>query len=188
MPVDAWEHLQYPGSAVDAETPFEVRNPVTSLPSDAELLKLFLLGREDWELAQEYDVTIAAVNKRRIALNMRKKPIAHAVNELIPWEVKTARRGPSHHSNSRFQGLKVYLRKRLGDQGLSARQAADADRFERRVRRDGVVLDYDPGSDQGFHFRRRRAEDGRRVLAWPPDVELPSGAELQALDLPDEEA
>jgi hypothetical protein len=161
---------------------------VAKLPSRAELVKLFLQGYDDNELAEQYGVTPAAVNKRRLILEMRKKPIAHAVNNLIPWEVKTAHRGASHHNNARLQGLKLYLRKRLGDDTLSERQMADAGRFERRIRRDGVVLDYDPDSDQGFHFRRRRAEDGRRVLAWPPGVELPSGEELKALDLPDDES
>ncbi|WP_181727251.1 hypothetical protein [Streptomyces sp. PT12] len=69
---------------------------------------------------------------------------------------------------------------------MSPRQAADAARFERRIRRDDVVLTYDPESELGFTYRPRRPEDGCMVLDWPRDVPLPTGEKRAALDLPPE--
>ncbi|MGW1867935.1 hypothetical protein ACWCPS_20490 [Streptomyces mauvecolor] len=159
---------------------------MTKLPSDAELAKLFHLGVTDADIAEQYGATVQAVNKRLVRMELRKKPIAVRVNELVKsiWpDIKTSRSGPSHHNAYILKNLKVYMRVQLGDT-VSETQRREADWLIGRLVRDGVVIDYDPASDEGWAYVRRESTDGRRIVRWPAGKELPEGDLQNAMELP----
>ncbi|MDQ8703323.1 hypothetical protein RCO28_12610 [Streptomyces sp. LHD-70] len=161
---------------------------MAKLPTDGVLRKLFQLGQTDSEIAEEYDVTVAAVNKRMVAMGLRRKPIATRVTEGInrAWDLKSEAGTTSHHNKRPIQGLKYYLRQQLGDQ-LSATQTKHMNQLLKRLERDNVILDYDRDSVDGYVFRERQPEDGRRVMRWPDSAELPSEEFRAALELPQPE-
>ncbi|MFG2228017.1 hypothetical protein [Streptomyces sp. NPDC048644] len=158
---------------------------MTKLPSDAELTKLFHLGVSDIDLADEYGVSVQAVNKRMVRMGLRKKPIALRVNELVKsiWDVKTSRSGPSHHNAYVLKNLKIYMRGRLGDR-VSETQRRDADWLIGRLIRDNTVIDY-AGAEGGWRYVPRDPSDGRRVLRWPAGKPLPEADLQRAMELPD---
>ncbi|MER6912250.1 hypothetical protein ABT354_11300 [Streptomyces sp. NPDC000594] len=158
---------------------------MAKLPSDAELVKLFHLGADDKALAEEYGVTVQAVNKRFVNLGLRKKPAALRANELVRsiWDVKTSREGPSHHNAYTVKALKVYLRSRLGDTGLSQTQQREAEWLIGRLVRDNTVVTYDP--ENGWQYAPREPADGRMIVRWPAGKELPKEDLRQALTLPE---
>ncbi|UQI44646.1 hypothetical protein M1P56_09940 [Streptomyces sp. HU2014] len=160
---------------------------MAKLPSDAELAKMFHLGVTDQSLAAQFDVTVAAVNKRFVKMGLRKKPIALRVNELVKgiWDVKSSRSGPSHHNAYAVKNLKIYMRRQLGDQ-VSETQQREADWLIQRLLRDGTVVDYDGASEAGWTYVPRRPSDGRRILRWPEGRELPADEDLRkAMELPE---
>lgn len=159
---------------------------MTKLPSDAELAKLFHLGVQDVEIAEQYGATVQAVNKRLVGMGLRKKPLAVRVNELVKslWDVKTSRTGPSHHNAYILKNLKVYMRVQLGDTA-SETQRREAEWLIGRLIRDNVVIDYDRESEQGWIYVPRRPEDGRRIIRWPAGMALPSEDLQKAMELPD---
>ncbi|MEV6551761.1 hypothetical protein AB0M57_24025 [Streptomyces sp. NPDC051597] len=161
---------------------------MTKLPTDAEMTKLFHLGMTDAELAEEYDVTPQAVNKRFVKMKLRRKPIALRVNELVKsiWDVKTSRTGPSHHNAYILKNLKVYMRVQLGDTASEA-QRREADWLIGRLIRDGAVIDYDADTESGWLYVPRKPEDGRRILRWPEGRELPEEDLQRAMELPSTE-
>ncbi|MFD7015906.1 hypothetical protein [Streptomyces sp. NPDC059928] len=161
---------------------------MTKLPTDAEMAKLFHLGVTDAEIAQEYDVTVQAVNKRFVKMQLRRKPIALRVNELVKsvWDVKTSRTGPSHHNAYILKNLKVYMRVQLGDTASEA-QRREADWLIGRLIRDDVVIDYDADTEHGWAYVPRKPQDGRRIIRWPEGKELPEADLQRAMELPDTE-
>ncbi|MFM9367576.1 hypothetical protein [Streptomyces sp. Da 82-17] len=161
---------------------------MAKLPTDGVLRKLFQLGQTDAEIADEYGVTVAAVNKRMVLMGLRRKPIATRVTEEInrAWDVKSEAGAASHHNKRPIQGLKYYLRQQLGDK-LSPTQEKHMNQLLKRLERENAILDYDRDSVDGYVFRERRPEDGRRVMRWPDGVELPDEEFRAALELPQPE-
>ncbi|MFJ8041196.1 hypothetical protein ACIRBX_11890 [Kitasatospora sp. NPDC096147] len=154
------------------------------LPSDAELKKLFVLGRSNQEIADQYGVTLQAVAKRLAEQNYYRRPLAAAVvNDILSeaWSILTVDNGPSHHSSSPAQSLKVWMRRRLGDASLSERQAHTADLFEKRLRTRGLVLDY--SRERGFEWVPRLPTDGHLAIRWPADRAAPSERAARVLTL-----
>ncbi|MFE9455969.1 hypothetical protein [Streptomyces californicus] len=161
---------------------------MSKLPSDAEMTKLFVLGKlSNTEIAQMYEVTPQAVDKRWRKLGLERRPITNQANDLIArvWKIKTVQGAGSHHTLSPIMYLRVWLRMRLGDKGLSARQKRDALSFERRIRRDNVVLAYDPGTEKGWSWEPREPKDDRLVIRWPEGEARPPADELIMFRLPD---
>ncbi|MER6380785.1 hypothetical protein ABT274_12485 [Streptomyces sp. NPDC001127] len=161
---------------------------MTKLPSDAELAKMFHLGVSDAALAEQYGVTVQAVNKRFVNMGLRKKPIAVRVNELVKsiWDVKTSRSGPSHHNAYVLKNLKVYMRVQLGDT-VGTTQQREADWLIGRLSRDNTVIDYDPMTEDGWLYVPRESADGRLIIRWPAAKDLPQDEDLRrALELPRE--
>ncbi|GAA4071236.1 hypothetical protein [Streptomyces hundungensis] len=159
---------------------------MTKLPTDAEMAKLFHLGVTDAEIAKQYDVTVQAVNKRFVKMDLRRKPIALRVNELVKsiWDVKTSRTGPSHHNAYVLKNLKVYMRTQLGDTASEA-QRREADWLIGRLIRDDVVIDYNAETEQGWAYVPRKPQDGRRIIRWPEGKELPAADLQRAMELPE---
>ncbi|MDH6705394.1 hypothetical protein P3T27_002104 [Kitasatospora sp. MAA19] len=158
---------------------------MASLPGDAELSRLYVLGFTNQEIADRYEVTHQAVHFRLKKIGIMREPIINKANSLIAmaWKVQATREPGSHHQTFPAQSLKAWIRLRLGDDQLSDRQRITAENFEKRLRREGAVLDYDPNS--GFSYVPRRPEDGRLALRWPASAEKPSGRDLEVLMLPE---
>lgn len=156
------------------------------LPPAETLKKFFQQGRTDKEIAEEYGVTQAAVNKHRLRLVGSVRPIARRVNEglSVRWRVVTG-------EDSRDQGagqirdLRAFLRRQLGDDTLSPEQLAKAREFERRIRKNNVVVEYHPEETSPWSYRPRRPKDGQLVVDWPADLPFPSEEFRSALTLPE---
>lgn len=157
------------------------------LPPDSELILMFRAGYTDKEIARDYGVTVAAVNKHRMRLVGPVKPIVNQVNDSLSvrWKVITG-------EDSRDQGagiiksLRVFLRRQIGDDSLNASHLAKAREFENRIRKNNVVVEYHPDNLVPWSYRPRRPEDGRLVVDWPHDLPFPSEEFRQALELPEE--
>ncbi|MFI6684960.1 hypothetical protein [Streptomyces sp. NPDC050485] len=160
------------------------------LPDFNTLVRLSQQGLSDDEIGQRYGTTGQAVNKALVFGGYRRTDVVKLVNEvLIPWDVKTtkgkAQAGEtSHHNTYACKILRAYIRTRLGDDTITASNKQDAARFEARLRREKVVLDYD--RTRGFSYVPRTPEDGARIIRWPADQPLPTDADqLRAISLDD---
>jgi hypothetical protein len=160
--------------------------PIDTGLTDAILVKLFHLGKTDREIADQYGVTVQAVSKRRVKLDLIRKPVSRQVNEWLAtrWQVFSPQEGTGHHNRYSAKALRVWLRRRLGDDTLSAKQIDMADRWERRLRREGTVLCYDPTTEEGWYYRFRTKADNRLVIDWPRDLPFPDERFRRALELP----
>jgi Zn-dependent peptidase ImmA (M78 family) len=160
--------------------------PTTLLPPDHELVKLYHRDVSDKEIAKEYGVTVQAVNKRLSKLGLFRKPISKQVNEALAtrWSIWAPKEGTGHHNRYSAKALKVWLRRRLGDDTLSKAQLLLAERWERRLREHNEVLCYDPDTVDGWYYRPRTPQDGNRVIDWPKAIPFPDERFRRALELP----
>ncbi|MFE9999817.1 hypothetical protein [Streptomyces avermitilis] len=161
---------------------------MTKLPSDAEMIKLFVLGQlNNREIAEMYDVTPQAVNKRFQKLGLERRPYSNDANAEIAkvWKVLATQGNDSHHSIYSVQTLRLWLRLRLGDRELSDRQRRDAMNFEKRVREQNVVLAYDPERDKPFSWEPREPRDDRLVVRYPREKGAPPLLDLGLFRLSD---
>jgi hypothetical protein len=158
-----------------------------SLPPDAELSKLLARGHSNRSIAREYGVTPQAVDLRLKRMGVYRMPGVKQANDLIrqAWTVNSARDENPHHGTYAAQCLRAYVRSRLGDETLTERARENVRRFQERLVRDGVVLDYDPLTVTGFSYVKRLPEDGRLVIRWPANRPRPSAEALEALSLPE---
>ncbi|UFQ16398.1 MULTISPECIES: hypothetical protein [Streptomyces] len=147
---------------------------MAKLPTDGVLRKLFQLGQSDQEIADQYDVTPQAVNKRLVNMGLRKKPVATRVMEQVKatWGMAPQKENRVPYDNRNFQALKYLLRKNLGDT-LSEHQERVIKRLVERMEREHVVLVYDREQRDGWIFRPRQSADGDIVARYPKGVELP---------------
>ncbi|MBD0739849.1 response regulator transcription factor [Streptomyces sp. CBMA29] len=161
---------------------------MAALPSDAELLKLYALGKKNPEIAAMYGVTPQAVNYRFDKLNIKRRPLTTQANDLIGqvWKIGSDPDTIAHHGLSPIQYLRMWVRYRLGDDTLSARQLTNAVNFGRRLQREGTVLQYQAQDAQPFSYVPRRPSDGRLVVRWPADQPQPEAEVLEPLELPEE--
>ncbi|MBB5123210.1 hypothetical protein AF335_33105 [Streptomyces eurocidicus] len=175
---------------------------MAKLPTDAELTVLVHLGLSDPEIAERYGVSKQAVQKRRDKMGLVKiNPAQERVNTALKsiWDVKTDRTGEDTHHNRYFlKCVKVYMRMRLGDK-ISGYQKEEVARFLSQLEREKSVVHYrrkvegEQGEEtadealEGFVLVLREPSDGRRILRWPADVELPEEDLQRAMELPDEE-
>lgn len=158
---------------------------MTKLPGSTEFIKLYRSGLSDKEIAEAFDVTVQAVNKKLVNLGIQRHPAKHAATAIINAAWPSEEYGRNKYTSlSRAQRLFAFLRKRLGDEVLGPRQDRMAVLFEREVRTRGVVLHLDPSSAQPWVWLPREASDGRMVIRWPEGREKPTGELLEALDLP----
>ncbi|MCX4554124.1 hypothetical protein [Streptomyces sp. NBC_01500] len=161
---------------------------MTSLPTDSVMIRLFHLGEPYKEIARQYGVSPQAVSKRMLGLGLERLPAANQASELLNYRwgsILTSQYGKSHHSHRAGKSLKVWLRARLGDDGLSDLQRETAAQWESRIRKKDQVLCYDRASIAGWSYRDRTPEDGRLVIDWPKDLPFPDGASRSLLELPD---
>ncbi|MEU7041008.1 hypothetical protein AB0A77_08105 [Streptomyces varsoviensis] len=134
----------------------------------------------DEAIGREYGTTGQAVNKALVLGGYRRTGYVKLANEIIPWDVKTtkgklASGEASHHNTYPCKMLRAYMRSRLGDETITDANRLDASRFETRLRRDRVVLDYAP--ETGFRYVKREARDRDLIMRWPADVDLPTEPE-----------
>ncbi|MGW5773096.1 hypothetical protein ACWEVY_28585 [Streptomyces longwoodensis] len=159
---------------------------MTKLPENPELLKLYRNGASDKEIAEQFGATVQAVNLRLAALGIRRAPFRTQAKEILEaaWPSAETRRTEFVHLN-RARDLYAFLRRQLGDSGLSATQLKAAERFERMIRENDSVLDLQPDNPEGpWVLVPRRPSDGRLVIRWPEGRQLPTGDQLKALSLP----
>lgn len=161
---------------------------MAKLPPLMELMEHFHKGLTDPEIAEMYGVRRQAVSKAFRDYGVVRFPVKERVGNLlrdvlgVQWHGE--KRG-SHHQLAAAKYVRSYLRWRLNDPSLSDRQVTDAKVWCERLKRDEVVLGYDPTTEKGWFYRPRTPEDGRLVLAWPAGKELPQEPDLrQALELP----
>jgi len=165
--------------------------PIISGLTDHLLVKHFHAGMTDQEIAKLYGISVQAVAKRRMKPNLRlvRNPISREVNEYLAyrWKIWAPKEGTGHHNSYSAKALKVWLRRRLGDQTLSVQQLDMADQWERRLRSSKEVLCYDPDRPEGWYYRPRVwRRDGMRVIDWPEDLPFPDERFREALELPKE--
>ncbi|MFE3579412.1 hypothetical protein [Streptomyces vinaceus] len=155
------------------------------LPDLNTLIRLSQQGLTDEQIGKRYDVSGQAVNKALTLGGYYRRQVSKTViTELIPWDVLTTKEKGSHHNTYLAKQLKGYLRAALGDDQLKESHLVAAARFEKRLRKDNVILTYQPGS--GFALEPRTPEDGALILRWPKGRELPEGEHLNAITLAEE--
>jgi hypothetical protein len=163
--------------------------PINTGLTDQVLVKLVKLGKTDKEIAEMYDITVQAVNKRLVAMGMQRRTKPNQqVNDYLRyrWEIRATQGNDSHHNRYSAKALKVWLRRQLGDETLSMKQRVMADQWERRMRSSNEVLCYDPDRSDGWYYRPRTPEDGRLVIDWPESIPFPDERFRKALELPPE--
>jgi hypothetical protein len=160
--------------------------PVSKLPSDYELLKMRHRGLTDAEIAAQFGASPQAVNKRLVK-HERVRPVSAQVNDYLAarWKIWAPLRGTGHHNRYSAKRLKEWLRWRLGDKTLSQDQLHRARVWEERIRREGIVLCYDPDRPEGWYYRPREKRDGNLVIDWPEELGFPDEKLRQALQLPE---
>lgn len=137
------------------------------LPDNDVLKKLREQGWSYDDIAQEFGVTKGAVYLRlRQAKATTDRPsYAH----LIPWTVR------SEHAHARpVQMLRLMGRKENGEK-LPEVKARMLNKWLKEMAAADCVVDYDPDyppnpanpKNGGFHYRRRRPEDGDSLVRRP---------------------
>jgi len=160
--------------------------PVDTGLTDALLEKYFHLGWSNRRIAEEYGISVQAVSKRLTGMGLYRKPISRQVNEwlAIRWDIRAPKEGYGHHNSHAAQSLRYWLCMRLGDNDLSERQKRKAHKWVLGLQERNEVLCYDPDTPKGWYYRPRTAQDGQRVIDWPPGMPYPSEKFKRALDLP----
>lgn len=137
------------------------------LPDNSVLIKLREQGWSYEDIAQEFGVTKGAVYLRlRDAKATKHRPsYAH----LIPWTVRT------EHAHARpAQMLRMLGRRENGDKIPPAKERM-LDRWLKEIAEADCVVDYAPDyppnpanpKNGGWHYRRRRSEDGDSLVRTP---------------------
>jgi hypothetical protein len=85
-------------------------------------------------------------------------------HDLIPWHIRLA-----HNGRFAVAMLRAEARKRQG-LDLSARQERDLKAFRARLKRDGLVVAYDPDTEEGFFLTPRLPEDKDIIRQPPPEL------------------
>ncbi|MFF9653070.1 hypothetical protein [Streptomyces sp. NPDC014622] len=159
---------------------------MTKLPENPDLLKLYRNGYSDKEISEMFGVTVQAVNLRLSALGIKRAPFRTSAKEILEaaWPSAETRRTEFVHLN-RARDLYAFLRRQLGDTGLTKTQLAAAARFERLIRTKTAVLDLQPDAPDGpWVLIPRSPSDGCMVIRWPEGRGLPPGKLREALNLP----
>lgn len=160
--------------------------PVISGLTDPVMVKLFHKGWTDREIAEEYGITPSAVGQRRRKLGLHPNPVSLQVNKdlSVRWDIWSAKEGTAHHNLHSAKALKIWLRIQLGDTTLSEAQTHLAQMWVRGLMERGEVLCYDPGTEDGWWYRRRTPADRNLLIDWPEDLPFPSEKFRKALELP----
>ncbi|MFJ5882661.1 hypothetical protein [Kitasatospora cineracea] len=148
------------------------------LPGKQVLGQLFALGHTATQVAEQYGCSPQAVLKQWGEMGLSRYPVAKMVVDRMNavWSVQSTAGVGSHFHSFPCQSLRYYLRLKLGDT-LSPTQEANARRFERRLIRERVVLDYSP--ERGFSYVARSTGDGLMLIRWPADKPQPSEEEAR---------
>ncbi|MER6382080.1 hypothetical protein ACWDBD_38955 [Streptomyces sp. NPDC001118] len=166
---------------------------MAKLPDDETLKRHYYVdGLSDKEIAAIYDCSVQAVNQRFGKMNppIQRKPWMNTATAILDAAFPTTehfKRSEYTHMH-RARSLFAFMRWRLGDPTLTARQIGDAQRFARYARDNGVILDFDPGRQENpWEWLPREDADGNLLLRWPAGLEMPKGPHLKAITLPEAE-
>lgn len=150
------------------------------LPDNDVLIKLREQGWSYEDIAQEYGVTKGAVY-----LRLRQAKATHErpdYSYLIPWTVRV------EHAHARpAQMLRALGRRKSGQENPPAKERM-LNRWLKEIEEAQVVVDYDPEyppnpanpKNGGWHYRRRRPEDGDSLVRTPEVAVLLAEKEAKA--------
>lgn len=154
---------------------------MAKLPSAPELRRLFHLGMKDTEVAEQYEVTRQAVQKRWREMNLVADPFRKQVQDLLRDTYDLS--GSTEGSRDRLgRQLREYLRRQLGDT-LSREQQKRVTSMVTTLREKGWLLAY--SAEMGWQYAARTAADGNLVVRWPTGKPLPEGRLRRALEMPE---
>lgn len=158
---------------------------MTKLPDNDTLRRFFREGLSDKEIAQAYGCSIQAVNLRFTKIGIERKPFANMAVAILEaaWPRNEFDRTKFGRFN-RARDLAVFIRSRLGDPTLTGKQQVRVERFTAHLERNGLILALDWSQENPWVFMPREPSDGRLVIRWPEERELPKGAHLEAISLP----
>ncbi|WP_424214797.1 hypothetical protein ACN20G_23515 [Streptomyces sp. BI20] len=155
------------------------------LPDFNHLVRLAEQGLSYEVIGDRFGVTATAVNMALTAGGYyRRAGSRKAIEEYIPWTVKRVVGAESHHRSYLAQSLMGFLHVSMGDEKATKAHFDRHRRLAARLRREGLVLDYD--TEAGFVLVAREPRDGNLVLRWPEDVDGPSDEVRAVLELPEE--
>lgn len=137
------------------------------LPDNDVLIALRNQGWSYEDIAQEF-----AVTKGAVYLRLRQAKATHdrpSYAHLIPWTVRV------EHAHAKPAQMLRYLGRRETGKTLEQAKARMLDKWLREMREADCVVDYDPDyppnpanpKNGGFHYRRRRPEDGDSLVRSP---------------------
>ncbi|KIE24711.1 hypothetical protein LK08_22740 [Streptomyces sp. MUSC 125] len=164
---------------------------MTKLP-DNEVLRqhYYADGLSDKQIATMYGCTVQAVNQRFGSMEppIQRKPWTNKATAILEAAFPTRpgfKRSEYTHLH-RARSLYAFMRWRLGDPTLSARQVGDAQRFARYARDNHVILGFDPERRENpWQWLPREDSDGDLLLRWPAGREMPKEPHLKAITLPE---
>ncbi len=143
------------------------------IQDEAEVVRWFEEGRSYNWMVEEHDrkyhvlLTPSAFSNFRVRKGLSRR-IAREPN-LIPWEVN-----PEHRWAYPLAMLRVEARRRSGFKV----RASDAERLEswkQGMAEDGVVVHYDPDTEQGWWYVPRRAGVDLDLIYEPKAATTPRG-------------
>jgi hypothetical protein len=148
----------------------------SKLPEASVLLSLREAGASNADIAEQYQVTPAAVSKRFATLGQYLRPIRF--RETLPWPVAT-----EHRALYAAQRLRSHLKARSGIE-LAPRERKLLDAWYARLQQDGTVLDYTPVAvGNPWLYVPRETSDAGLLIRWPVDAGAPTPEQRRLLGL-----
>ncbi|MFE5009755.1 hypothetical protein ACFRJ3_34805 [Streptomyces sp. NPDC056696] len=162
---------------------------MTKLPDNENLRRLFREGRTDKEIAKAFGCSPQAVNLRFTQMGIERKPFANTAAAILEaaWPRDEFERSKFSRFN-RVRDLSSFMRSRLGDPTLTAKQIQRAERFAAHLELNDLILTLDWDQENPWVYMPRESSDGRLVIRWPEGRERPKGPHLEAISLPPSES
>ncbi|MFD4646312.1 hypothetical protein [Streptomyces sp. NPDC058441] len=162
---------------------------MTKLPDNDTLRRFFREGMSDKEIARAFGCSVQAVNLRFTQMGLERKPFANTAAAILEaaWPRDEFERSRFSRFN-RVRDLSSFIRSRLGDPTLTAKQLQRAERFAAHLELNDLILTLDWDEENPWVFMPRESKDGRLVIRWPEGRELPKGPHLEAISLPPSES
>lgn len=131
--------------------------PASKIQDEQEVIRWFEEGKTYEEMCRLYLEKYNIETVPSLWGNFRRRRgLARRIvrdDQLIPWAVEER-----HRWNFYLQMLRLEARERAGEP-VRAVDAARHRNFIARLREDGLVVDYDPASSEGFTLVKRRSTD-----------------------------
>ncbi|MFC9591509.1 hypothetical protein ACFTUC_17175 [Streptomyces sp. NPDC056944] len=157
---------------------------MAKLPDDETLRKYFRDGLSDREIADMHGCSYQAVNLRFTKMGLERKPYKNIASAILEAAWPSSQYSREKFRFNRVRDLTSYMRWRLGDPNLTEKQRERAEYFMGRLRGEGEILALVWSEENPWVYLPREPSDGRLVIRWPADRELPKGLHLEAISLP----